>query len=133
MATQIVMAASGDSRHSLDPADEIALLGAEDRFRELLKNGYTAASRNGSGPVTVTRTFDPTVEETLFYPRLVGMTGSAVIFCSISFAVVCYVAGFGSAFSVPEVLVSSEASGSSRNGCRRISWSRLTERSRSSS
>jgi hypothetical protein len=27
------------------------------------------------------------------------MTGSAVIFCAISFAFVCYVAGFGSAFS----------------------------------
>jgi hypothetical protein len=72
MATLIVMDASGDSRHSFDPADETALLRAEDRFRELLKNGYTAASRNSSGAVTVTRTFDAAAEETLFYPRLVG-------------------------------------------------------------
>jgi hypothetical protein len=47
MPTQIVMDANGDSRHSFDPADEIELLRAEDRFCELLKNGYTAASRNG--------------------------------------------------------------------------------------
>jgi hypothetical protein len=72
MATQIVMDASGDSRHSFDPSDELEFLRAEDRFRELLKNGYTAASRNGSGPATITRTFDPAAEETLFYPRLVG-------------------------------------------------------------
>ena len=31
-----------------------------------------AASRNSSGAVTVTRTFDAAAEETLFYPRLVG-------------------------------------------------------------
>jgi hypothetical protein len=72
MPTQIVMDANGDSRHSFDPADEIELLRAEDRFCELLKNGYTAASQNGNGSVTVTRTFDPAAEETLFYPRLVG-------------------------------------------------------------
>jgi hypothetical protein len=71
MPTQIVMDASGDSRHSFDPADEIELLRAQVRFRELLKNGYTAASRNQSGSVIVTRT-DPVAEETLFYPRLVG-------------------------------------------------------------
>jgi len=72
MPTQIVMDASGDSRHSFDPADEIELLRAQVRFRELLKNGYTAASGNQSGSVIVTRTFDPVAEETLFYPRLVG-------------------------------------------------------------
>ena len=72
MPTQIVMDASGDSRHSFDPADEIELLRAQVRFRELLKNGYTAASRNQSGSVIVMRTFDPVAEETLFYPRLVG-------------------------------------------------------------
>jgi hypothetical protein len=34
--------------------------------------GFTAAVRDAAGDVTVTRSFDPGAEETLFYPRLVG-------------------------------------------------------------
>ena len=34
--------------------------------------GFTAAVRDAEGEVTVTRSFDPTAEETLFFPRLVG-------------------------------------------------------------
>jgi hypothetical protein len=34
--------------------------------------GFTAALRTGPGEVTRIRSFDPTVQETLFYPRLVG-------------------------------------------------------------
>jgi hypothetical protein len=34
--------------------------------------GFTAAVRTASGEVTMQRTFDPTAEETLFFPRLVG-------------------------------------------------------------
>jgi hypothetical protein len=34
--------------------------------------GFIAATRTVSGEPVVTRTFDPTVEETLFFPRLVG-------------------------------------------------------------
>jgi hypothetical protein len=63
---------SGDSRHQFDATDESALLKAEERFRSLTKVGFTAAVRTTSGEVSVTKTFDPTVEETLFYPRLVG-------------------------------------------------------------
>jgi hypothetical protein len=33
---------------------------------------FAFAVRNGAGDVTVTRAFDPTAEETLFFPRLVG-------------------------------------------------------------
>jgi len=66
MATLLVMDASGDTRHSFDPADETELLRVEDRFCEHLKNGYTAASRNGTGPAMIARSFDPTAEETLF-------------------------------------------------------------------
>lgn len=72
MATQIVMDFNGDSRHSFSFQDETELLKAEERFRELLKNGYTAASRKGNGPALITRIFDPAADETLFYPRLVG-------------------------------------------------------------
>ena len=72
MATQIVMGHNGDSRHTFDPKDAKALLKAEERFKELTGSGYTAAARTSSGEPVITRKFDPTAEETLFFPRLVG-------------------------------------------------------------
>jgi hypothetical protein len=72
MATQIVMNYSGDTRHNFDPTDMLAIAAAEDRFKELTRVGFTAAARNPTGQVTVMRAFDPTAEETLFFPRLVG-------------------------------------------------------------
>jgi len=72
MATQIVMDHNGDSRHNFNAEDAEALLKAEQRFNELMKGGYTAAVRSPSGQPTVIRSFDPTAEETPFYPRLVG-------------------------------------------------------------
>jgi hypothetical protein len=72
MATQIVMDHSGDSRHQFDATDLKALAEAEQRFRELTGRGFTAAVRTGSGEVSRIRSFDPTAEETLFFPRLVG-------------------------------------------------------------
>jgi hypothetical protein len=72
MATQIVMDHSGDTRHWFDQHDTESLLEAEERFRKLSDLGYTAAVRNPSGDPTIVRHFDPTAEETLFYPRLVG-------------------------------------------------------------
>ncbi|MGC2809685.1 MAG: hypothetical protein WA303_04845 [Bradyrhizobium sp.] len=72
MATQIVMDHTGDTRHHFDPKDVKALVTAERRFKELTRAGFTAATRSGSGDVALTRTFDPTAQETLFYPRLVG-------------------------------------------------------------
>lgn len=72
MATQIVMDHNGDSRHNFDPTDAKALLKAEQRFKELTGAGFTAAVRTASGEPAVTHTFDPTAEETLFFPRLVG-------------------------------------------------------------
>ena len=52
--------------------DAKALLEAERRFKELTGAGFTAAIRTASGEPTVTHKFDPTAEETLFFPRLVG-------------------------------------------------------------
>jgi len=72
MATQIVMDHNGDSRHNFDPTDAKALLKAEQRFKELTGAGFTAAVRTASREPAVTHTFDPTAEETLFFPRLVG-------------------------------------------------------------
>ena len=72
MATQIVMNHSGDTRHNFDPTDMQAIAEAEDRFKDLTHVGFTAAVRTPTGEVAVTRAFDPTAEETLFFPRLVG-------------------------------------------------------------
>jgi hypothetical protein len=70
MAIQIVMDRTGDSRHPFDPNDAQEL--AKRRFYELTKVGFTAAVRTGPGQVSQIRSFDPTVEETVFFPRLVG-------------------------------------------------------------
>jgi hypothetical protein len=72
MATQIVMDRTGDTRHSFDANDLQALTKAEERFKELTKVGFTAATRPANGDVSIVRSFDPTAEETVFYPRLVG-------------------------------------------------------------
>ncbi len=72
MATQIVMDLNGDSRHYFSPTDADALARAEARFKELTGKGFTAAVRTGPGEVTKIGSFDPTAEETLFFPRLVG-------------------------------------------------------------
>jgi hypothetical protein len=72
MATQIVMDHTGDTRHLFDATDENSLSNAEGRFKELTRVGYTAAVRTAPGKAEVVRTFDPTAEETLFFPRLVG-------------------------------------------------------------
>jgi hypothetical protein len=72
MATQIVMDRTGDTRHTFDVNDRVAVAKAERRFMELTGAGFTAATRTGPGEQRVIRSFDPTAEETLFYPRLVG-------------------------------------------------------------
>jgi hypothetical protein len=72
MAIQIVMDQTGDTRHWFNPDDTEALSKAEERFKSLTAVGYTAAVRDTAGKATVTRSFDPTAEETLFFPRLVG-------------------------------------------------------------
>jgi hypothetical protein len=72
MATQIVMDHTGDTRHEFDPENAEALARAERRFMDLTGVGFTAAVRTGPDEVTRIRAFDPTAQETLFYPRLVG-------------------------------------------------------------
>ena len=72
MATQIVMDHSGDTRHYFDAKDAQAVAKAEERFKKLARVGFTAAVRTAPGEVSLTRSFDPTAEETLFFPRLIG-------------------------------------------------------------
>ena len=72
MATQIVMDHTGDSRHQFDPRDAEAVAKAEKRFRQLTDAGFTAAVRTASGESRRVKGFDPSADETLFFPRLVG-------------------------------------------------------------
>jgi hypothetical protein len=72
MASQIVMDRTGDTRHMFDKQDREQVSKAEQRFIELTGAGFTAAIRSDPGEQRVIRSFDPTAEETLFYPRLVG-------------------------------------------------------------
>ncbi|SFQ21269.1 hypothetical protein SAMN05216330_11944 [Bradyrhizobium sp. Ghvi] len=72
MAIQIVMDHSGDSRHPFSPNDAQELAKAERRFYELTNIGFTAAVRTGPDQVSQIRSFDPSAEETIFFPRLVG-------------------------------------------------------------
>jgi hypothetical protein len=72
MHTLIVMDDTGDARHQFDPTNNVEVLEAHRRFRELSKAGYNAAKRAGNGTVERIRELDPTAKETLFFPRLVG-------------------------------------------------------------
>ena len=72
MAMQIVMDHNGDSRHHFDPNDAEALAKAERRFKELTRQGFSAAVRIASGEVAKISAFNPTAEETVFFPRLIG-------------------------------------------------------------
>ena len=72
MRTQIVMDATGDTRHHFDPNDPAAVAQAERRFLELKQAGFIAAKRTGKGTSELIREFDPNAQETLFIPRLIG-------------------------------------------------------------
>jgi hypothetical protein len=72
MAIQIVVDRTGDSRHPFNSHDVQEVAKAEQRFCELAKAGFTAPVRTDSGQTSQIRSFDPTAEETLFFPRLVG-------------------------------------------------------------
>jgi len=72
MASQIVLDRTGDTRHMFDKQDRAEVARAEQRFMELTGAGFTAAVRSGPGEQRIIRSFDPTAEQTLFYPRLVG-------------------------------------------------------------
>jgi len=72
MHAQIVMDATGDTRHHFDANDQAAVAEAEKRFMQLTDAGFIAAKRTGAGTSELIRKFDPTAEETLFIPRLIG-------------------------------------------------------------
>lgn len=72
MAMQIVMDPTGDTRHELNMSDAAAVAEADRRFRQLTGTGFTAAVRTAEGRSKLIRNFDPSAEETIFFPRLQG-------------------------------------------------------------
>jgi hypothetical protein len=72
MASQIVMDATGDTRHEFNPADAAGIAEAETRFKQLTEAGFIAAVRRGEGRSELIRSFDAAAEETVFFPRLRG-------------------------------------------------------------
>jgi hypothetical protein len=72
MAVQIVMDGTGDRRYHFSKDDAKALNEAERRFMQLTGAGFTAAARSGAGELSILRSFDSNMEETVFFPRLVG-------------------------------------------------------------
>lgn len=72
MPRQIVMDHTGDTRHEFDAKDTAAIAAAETRFLELTGAGFTAGKRVGEGKTELLKKFDPTAEETIFFPRLQG-------------------------------------------------------------
>jgi len=72
MPTQIVMNHNGDTRYHFDARNAEALAKAEERFKQLTGEGFTAAVRTKPGEVIKIKSFNPKAEETVFFPRLVG-------------------------------------------------------------
>jgi hypothetical protein len=73
MATHKVMDHTGHSVIEFDKNNTVELSEAMARFTALTGNGHTAATRKAGDPdYTVTKTFDPTADETLFVPALQG-------------------------------------------------------------
>jgi len=73
MNVQIVMDATGDTRHSFDATDAKSVAEAEARFQTLTEKGFRAVSLGRAGePGVLLRSFDPAARETLFIPQLQG-------------------------------------------------------------
>jgi hypothetical protein len=72
MPTQRVMNQKGDIRYHFNANDAEALAKAEARFEQLTGKGFTAAVRTKRGEVNRISSFDPSAEETVFFPRLIG-------------------------------------------------------------
>ena len=73
MATQIVMNGSGDARYEFSATDNAAIARAERRFQALTGEGFRAVALGKDGtPGQLLREFDPSIEETLFFPQLQG-------------------------------------------------------------
>ena len=73
MAKHLVMDPSGHSTVEFDQSNTVELGEALARWTALTSTGHTAAVRkSGETDYTLTRSFDPPADETLFVPQLKG-------------------------------------------------------------
>ena len=72
MSALLIMDHTGHSTFEFDPKNSAAVAEAMERFEALIKQGYTAAERTGSGTQRKVTKFDPNRTETMFHPRLIG-------------------------------------------------------------
>ena len=73
MAKHLVLDATGHTTTEFDPSNTVDLGEALARWTALTSTGHTAAVRKtGETDYTLTRSFDPTADETLFVPQLRG-------------------------------------------------------------
>lgn len=64
---------TGDSRVEFDTENATEVTDAEKRFKEIIGQGRAAVALGENGqPGKVIKSFDPTVERTLFIPALKG-------------------------------------------------------------
>lgn len=62
----------GHATHEFDAKDTMSTKEAMERFAELTGKGYVAAKKLDDGAHEVIGEFDPSAEETLFFPQLQG-------------------------------------------------------------
>ena len=72
MAKHLIMDQTGHSTVEFDKTNTVDLKEAMERFDNLVKKGYTPAELKADGNHSVTRTFNPEAEQTLFVPQLKG-------------------------------------------------------------
>ena len=73
MAKHHILDSTGHSTIEFDGANKAQLVEAMGRFTALIAGGHTAAVRKADeADYKVTKTFDPTADETLFIPQLIG-------------------------------------------------------------
>jgi hypothetical protein len=71
MATHSVMDQSGHKTFDFDPADSAALSEAQERFNQLLEQGYSAFEKIGEGQSSRLKQFK-VAPDVLFIPHLAG-------------------------------------------------------------
>jgi len=68
-----IMDASGHKQLKWDTGTPAEIAAAQATFDRLLKNGYSAfGAKEKTAPKQVLKTFDPTMEEVVLVPRIVG-------------------------------------------------------------
>lgn len=58
--------------HTTLAFDERQTMDAEEKFKEIMGKGYMAVAKDDTGGMKAYKAFDPSIEETVFRPPLMG-------------------------------------------------------------